>query len=81
MVTTAFLAQIGEAHGLRIRSGDVKVNPCQPGQPPGVGGRLGNNSMWLEVCLSLSHPSLNDLNGSLNGFVWPGYTLHLEEMG
>ncbi len=31
---------------------------------------------YVSVCLIL--PSLN---GCLNGFIWPGYTLHFEEMG
>ena len=31
---------------------------------------------YVSVCLILPC-----LNGSLNGFVWPGYTLYLEEMG
>ena len=31
---------------------------------------------YVSVCLILPY-----LNGSLNGFLWPGYTLHFEEMG
>ena len=31
---------------------------------------------YVSVCIILPY-----LNGFLNGFVWPGYTLHLEEMG
>ena len=73
-----------------MESGNVKVIPVNPTNPQMLEEALDElddfddedfesipcGCKYVSVCLILPY-----LNGCLNGFIWPGYTLHFEEMG
>ena len=64
------------AKHMALDSGDVKVNPCQPGQPPGGGWRLwkqfhvvGSMSQFVSSFLTWMDSSM-DLFGQDTHFIW-----------